>query len=372
MNRIESVLLFLGISILPIYVFSQGSAQPSHLVLAIFSGIVIAARGMPVSSWSVALFSVFICSFLIECFYIIIGGDVRFLINSVFFLYNFILVISVYMYVLENELSVVMKGVLVAACIALATVIVVGVDLRDIAESGRTKGGFNNPNQLGYFSVCLLSFAYLFYFHKYFSYMAALLLFATSLFLAISSLSKAAMVANFLVILVALRPALSLVGVLRSVSVTAIVFAAAFYFYVKGAFSGLLFVDRLANMMGESDSSLDARGYFAFVDGNIMQMFFGLGSQGANQRVGHEVHSTLGSIVNNYGFVSLFLFSFVLFIWVKRLWRAYGFLGMICISSPAMLYGITHNGTRFTIFWLLFSASMAMAENRISALRTNE
>ena len=79
--------------------------------------------------------------------------------------------------------------------------------------------------------------------------------------------------------------------------------------------------------------------------------------------VGHEVHSTLGSVINNYGFLGLILFSAVLAIWAFRLWQSYGAVGMISIAGPAMLYGITHNGIRFTIFWLLFAASMAMARN---------
>ena len=94
-------------------------------------------------------------------------------------------------------------------------------------------------------------------------------------------------------------------------------------------------------------------------------MLFGLGSQNAREIIGHEVHSTLGSVLNNYGLIGLTLFGTVIFSWAKRIWNAHGFIGLICMVGPPMLYGITHNGTRFTFFWLLFAASLAMANVRL-------
>src|SRR5690606_1287440 len=72
---------------------------------------------------------------------------------------------------------------------------------------GRAVGTFNNPNQLGYFSVCILSLAYLLYRDEYLSYFAAFVVFVIAIFLSITSLSKAAMIANFIVAFMVLKPA---------------------------------------------------------------------------------------------------------------------------------------------------------------------
>ena len=77
--------------------------------------------------------------------------------------------------------------------------------------------------------------------------------------------------------------------------------------------------------------------------------------------VGHEVHSTLGAVLNTYGIIGFTLFGSVIVIWAKRLWKAYGLIGFVCLFVPTMLYGLTHNGTRFTFFWVLFAASIGMA-----------
>lgn len=132
-------------------------------------------------------------------------------------------------------------------------------------------------------------------------------------------------------------------------------------YYLQGSFNDYLFVKRLQGMADESDSSLASRGYFGFLEGNTFQILLGLGAERVAEIVGHEVHSTLASVLNNYGVVGFLMFASALGVWALKLWRAYGFTGMACLTGPAMLYGITHNGTRFTAFWVLFAASMAMA-----------
>lgn len=360
-------LLFLGASILPVYYFSSGGVQPAHMVLALFSGLILLNKGIPLTSWFIAFFSIFMYSFLVEGFYALLHGSPKFLMSSVFFFYNCLLTSAVYSYVRDNGIAPLVLGIFVAAFLALFTILISGVDLREGGETGRATGTFNNPNQLGYFAVCLLSLAYLFYRHKSIGYWSAVGLFSISLFLAISSLSKAAMLASFFVIAFALMPVSSLNALFRWVIVVFLGGLALLYLYVNGAFDDFLFVQRLLAMMEEGDSSLEARGYFALLEGNFAQIAFGLGTQGVDFIVGHEVHSTLGSVVNNYGFIGLFIFIFLLCIWLYRLKCAYGFAGLICIAGPAMLYGITHNGTRFTIFWILYGASMAMAHHKLNS-----
>ncbi|MCZ7675599.1 MAG: hypothetical protein M5U35_06650 [Roseovarius sp.] len=362
MQKLNAFLLFLGAALLPVYVFGSGGIQPTHMLLAAFAVLTFFSGGLPLTLWSLALLAMFLHAFAVESVYAMMGGEPRYLINSVFFLFNFLVAGTIYTHVRRHGPAILVPGILIATAIALATIVAGGVDLRDMGEGGRATGTFNNPNQLGYFSVCLLSLAYLLYRDGRMGYLVTTAVLSVSLFLAISSLSKAAMITNFVVIVLALKPAASR-NALIGWSVAALAgIMVVFRLYQNGAFDGFLFMERLANMANEGDSSLEARGYFAFLDGNILQVLFGLGTQRVNEIIGHEVHSTLGSTFNNYGFIGLLFFSTALAVWVMRLWRSYGFVGAFCMAAPALLYGITHNGTRFTIFWLLFAASLAGSE----------
>lgn len=360
-DRLNSLFFLIGTSLLPVYIFGSGGVQPAHVVFLLFFSLTLFFRGIPFNAWSLSLVAAFFYFFAVESFYVVLGADPKFMINSVFFLYNLLLAVAVYVHVRENGLSAMVPGVIISACIAITAIMVTGVGFRVSEGVSRSTGTFNNPNQLGYFSVCLLSICYLLLRHKYISYWVGVCIFSASLFLSISSLSKAAMAANFMVIIFALKPASSRSGLLRWFGLLLLGIPFLFYLYINDYFADFLFVERFMSMTNEGDSSLESRGYFAFLNGNALQIMFGIGTQGVDQVLGHEVHSTLASVLNNYGFIGFVIFCAALCVWANRLWKAYGLVGLICLAGPPMLYGLTHNGIRFTIFWILFAASMAMA-----------
>ena len=117
-------------------------------------------------------------------------------------------------------------------------------------------------------------------------------------------------------------------------------------------------LQRLEGLASERDSSLASRGYFVFLEGSFVQTFLGLGTENVDRILGREVHSTFFAILSNYGLVGFALLVAVILVWFKSLWRNYGFVGLVCIAGPSMVYGLTHNGSRFTIFWILFALSL--------------
>lgn len=359
---VDRILLVAGVALLPVYIFDSGGIQPAHALLGMFSAFWLARKGYLPESWSVLLFAIFAYVLLVETSYAILGFSAAHLIHAAFFLYNFILTAAVYSYVREKGLPSLVPGLYVAVAIAVGTVLVSGVDLQEYGPDGRSTGSFNNPNQLGFFSVCLLSLTYLLYHRRAIGYIVAAAFFLSAVFLAIASLSKAAMVANLIVVIFAIYPRIpryrSLFTAIGAFFLGSLMYLA----FNEGIFDDFLFKQRLLRIPVESDSSLEARGYLAFLEGSGLQWLLGLGYGNVDRIVGHEVHSTLGSIVNNYGFVGLTLFLGSLLIWFRRILQSFGLVGLLCITGPAMLYGISHNGTRFTIFWLLFAASIAAAE----------
>ena len=372
--RLREGLLFIGASILPIYVFNSGGIQPSHAILAMFAGLTLLDRGLVFTSWSMLFLVLSLYSLALESFYFFGGGDLIFMINSVFFWYNFILASAVFQHVRYEGLGSLAAGVKIASAIAFVTILVNGIDLRELGDAGRSTGSFNNPNQLGFFSVCLLSLSYLFHRSGCIGYGQAFLLLSVSLLLSVLSLSKAAIISNLLVFFLALKPTAPrshylglksrvftfiawLAGTIIGITLLVIMFQ-------SGASNDLLFVERLMNMTEEGDSSMESRGYFAVFDGHAIQVLFGLGTQNTEKVVGHEVHSTIGGVLNNYGLVGMTIFIAMCALWAVKVWRFYGFVGLVCVVGPSMLYGLTHNGIRFTIFWLLFASSMAIASRQ--------
>lgn len=372
--RLREGLLFIGASILPIYVFNSGGIQPSHAMLAIFAGLTILDRGIIFTPWSMLFLVLSLYCLALESFYFFGGGDPIFMINSLFLWYNFALACAVFQHVRYEGVGSLAAGIKIASAIALVTILVNGIDLRDLGDAGRSAGSFNNPNQLGFFSVCLLSLSYLFYRSGYIGYRQAFSLLTVSLLLSVLSLSKAAIISNMLVFFLALKPTAPRSYHLRFTSRvssfiawlagTIIGITLLVMMFQSGAYDDLLFVERLMNMTEEGDSSMESRGYFAVFDGDAIQILFGLGTQNTEQIVGHEVHSTIGGVLNNYGLVGMAIFIAMCVLWAVKIWRFYDLVGLVCIVGPSMLYGLTHNGIRFTIFWLLFASSMAIASRR--------
>lgn len=349
----------------PIYTFSSGGIQPAHMLFAVLMLLVFLDRAVIYTS-VIKIFTIFaVYAMAIEVIYGVFNSSIDDLIHPIFLFYNIFLIAAVYSVVIRCGIGAVKIGLFFAVAIALSSIFLIGVSLTELGDEGRPIGTFNNPNQLGYFSVCALTLTYLLYHLKHLKYWNALILYFSSLLLSILSLSKAAIISNFLVVLFVMIPVGHKKSIIFLLAIIPFVLYFVYSFLENGLFDGFLFVDRLAGMMDESDSSFAERGYFAFLNGNPMQIVFGMGNANIEKIVTHEVHSTLGSVINSYGIVGLILFMGVLYIWWRVLFSAFGLIPSILLFTPAMMYGISHNGIRFTIFWLLVASSYALAQKKI-------
>lgn len=361
LNKVSGILLCVGISAIPIYVFSSGGIQPAHMIFALFIVIVIMSNGIASELPIISIAILAIYAFAVEYFYLIRTNIYGHLIDSVYLLFNFLLTSSVYCYLLKSGFGVVRFGVIAAISVSLVSIILSGVDLKEFGDSGREVGTFNNPNQLGYFSVCVLSISYILYRAGNIGFVFAIFCFASALFISIVSLSKAAMMANAVVIIFAIFPHRSAAKILLWILVSALMVGFTVKMILSGELDDYLFVRRMLGMFDENDSSLEARGYFAFMKASGFQILFGMGADQVYGVVGHEVHSTMGGIANNYGLVGLTICCVIFFSWAYRIYLSAGWVSAFCIVAPPMLYGLTHNGIRFSIFWIMIAISMAWA-----------
>ena len=48
--------------------------------------------------------------------------------------------------------------------------------------------------------------------------------------------------------------------------------------------------------------------------------------------------------------------------WILDIKNSYGFRAVICVCGPSLLYGLTHNGLRFSMFWIMFAVTIALSK----------
>lgn len=114
-------------------------------------------------------------------------------------------------------------------------------------------------------------------------------------------------------------------------------------------------------MFSESDSSLEIRGYKVFFEATPLQAIFGMGIKNIIDIHKFEIHSTFFMVLTNYGLIGFLIFSMLILFWILDIKKAYGVRGLICVCAPSLLYGLTHNGIRFSMFWIMFSISIYLS-----------
>ena len=150
--------------------------------------------------------------------------------------------------------------------------------------------------------------------------------------------------------------------------ITVVVLLAGYWIYTTEVLDDYLFVQRLEGIGGQRDDSLERRGYSVYFDGTVSTFLFGLGQLGAvYKNHNREIHSTIFSFFANYGVIGGTLFLSFIILWLRRIWQILGAKGIAMVAAPIMLYGITHNGSRFAIFWVIVAVCFSDAPERTRA-----
>ena len=123
------------------------------------------------------------------------------------------------------------------------------------------------------------------------------------------------------------------------------------------------FISRILSIGSDNDDNLEGRGYTVLLNPDFRILFgYGEGFMSKNYErpsflvnSPEEVHSTLGGVLINYGIMGFILFVLFLLIIFKVSIKKFDFLNSFALFSPFMIYGLTHNGIRFTIFWIFLA-----------------
>lgn len=355
-------LLSLYFLLKPFYLWNSGLPQISDCVLLLTMVIYIIKNGFFIRFYTQS--KSFICASMgfVLCvlstnivWSLILGGNLEFLIASAFYIYNFLaslMIVMLYHEYNDHFFKHIYIMIFVSTLTQLTIYLVSGG-----FKGERALGFFNNPNQLGYYNLLVLGFLVMIKQRTKLKTWWFICSIFASLILCFSSLSKAAIIAYsgmlLLFLLMKTKVKVYRKKTIIYLFVTILILSIACYSKGEIIASNQLYksvIGRISEIGSESDDNLSARGYDRIT--NCPQyLAFGAG-EGGFLRFGYdmEFHSTLGNILVSYGLTGLFLYLVSIMLALKNSkWKdAY-------IVLFILLYGLTHNGIRNTLLWMLIA-----------------
>lgn len=356
MNKVVLVLTFIYFILTPFYIFPSGLPQPadylviiSILVFFLFGSYKKVYNYKITKDLKVLLLVIFLVNLGNQFYLANKGIDGRPLFAVLFYIFNFSFLMMVIAYIdyekYKNIISISILSSVALQCFLL----ILGIGN---LTGGRETAFFNNPNQLGYFGLLSLSIFSVNKSKLRSSTLVSISMICFSAFLVLMSGSRAALfgillLALFLFIEESLKFNLRyFIGVIF-ISIISIFLLN--YNYIE---------DRLNKIQARNESrnstissEWETRGYSRMMYYPEF-LFFGAG-EGGNLRFidtnnDHEMHSAFGTMLFSYGILGFILFIRLIFrIIVLRPWHN------MLILLPVLVYNISHQGLRVTMFWVL-------------------
>ena len=368
--HLQEFLFVLALVTKPFYLTSSGSMQPSDFIyMALFGCFLLSGRirfpGWKEKQWAAAFAYLIVYQFVINVIWYFICyfqdiEDLKMVTRIIYYIFNLFVCLSVFQMCVAVGYKRLLKLYLLGSALSLA-VCYIGVAL-NWSGSGRVSGFFNNPNQLGYYAILMMS-VFVIYCRETKKGLTILLIGLCAI-LNIWSLSKAALIGAAVLMVCYALISNEGKGVSRTViSVIAVIVVSTllylFMFSDLDIFSNNYYITkvrmRILNMAGENDSDLGSgRGYGRILEIGVL-VIVGVG-QGAYGRfaalTGKELHSTYASILVSYGLIGFFgygyLFCKAIFSNKKRLFNLLAMAGIL-------LYSVSHDGIRSSLLWTLLA-----------------
>lgn len=348
--------------LIPLYIFKSGLPQPGDAIVLILIPIALQGwngklgRDMRSSVRALIWFTVWVC--LVDYTWVVITGNFTlfgpdsFVLFPVYYIYNTLIFLVVI--VLCRRHGDLFLRVTTAAVTATVFVQVVST-LALPSSAARTSVFFNNPNQLGYYSLLAATLIALTHRRLKLRLATASLALVCCGCLAFVSASRAAAggIAVLLVLMLFSNPKIIVAACLAAVAIVSGV----------GPIAEALDAseERILNRSAHSSVSFfQERGYDR-IWRNEQYLLLGAGEGGLSRFddtayvKSMEIHSSAGTILFSYGIVGSILF--LVFTW--RVLRRARVRLMITLLPP-LLYTGAHQGLRFTMLWIVLAIFVAI------------
>jgi hypothetical protein len=367
----EEAVFIVGWATYSLYHFQSGQPQIAHLLLGAFSLFALRKQRIPSTPLlrSLVLLTTWIVGVEVVGRLLSEEPDRWSGVQSFYWIFNTVVTAGLYSHFKNHDPRSFLWGTALGVAVVMTGFVLKSTHLVGSGVAFRTTSYFNNPNQLGYYALILASAIFLLQRDSRLSQSNPGYLHVCVAALALVSLSKAAILGLLLfysglafALLTSEKFAMkSLIHIATGVIVfLTLVLAASL------SEPPIDVLDRFLHATHEVDSSFEARGYFRFRDASYREILFGFASQPGAAGFGAETHSSLLGVMHRYGLVGAALLMLVLINWAVTLYRGYSYLGLICVIGPTMLYGLAHNGLRFTAFFVLLGVSTACAQRKVA------
>lgn len=340
------------------YLFNEGLAQPADIMLAGLA-LFIASPTLVMSFLREhkSLLMLLIWIAMVNFTWALLTNKLNMAIPISYYLFNTIVVITTYAVRLKNPVLFDRYLIIALRIAIVAQLIAVLID-----PNFRPLGTFQNPNQLAYWGVVALSTYLVIRRNETFWSDLPFLLIVT--YCVIASLSRAGaaaaiimLVAWFWMILkTPFRRTVGIfVGILMMIGASQTTYVTK---YLRQSATAEDFQNRTA---GRDGNLAEERNYDRITE-YYQYTVFGAG-EGYYARfepstvTAIEIHSSFGTMLFSYGIVGLLLFCTFLYQVIRALPLS---LGMYLL--PSLVYGITHQGLRFSFFWVLVGIMIALGE----------
>jgi len=354
-TRLLEVLFVIGIGLEPVYLFPSGGPQVGDWILAFWAALALLTR--PSRALRVLRYPAVVAALILVVYitlvnvawaFYLVDWDVAF--QALFYVYNFLVVWALVVLASydRERWRRVLASALVFACLVMLVMFVLRFDPGRLRQTA----GFNNPNQLGYYSLLFFCAGIVLYGKNAWKSVPFWFLAATTVLMLPFAASLGA-AAGFGV---ALLGALIYFGWRRLIRFMARALIVLLVLVVAFVASGLdvqirnQVEARLAVADSKIENLFDERGYSRILE-YPQYIIVGAG-EGARYRFGprhsHELHSTLGTVLFSYGIPGLTTFLAMIWFVGRRQNAASWFL----LVAP-LVYSLTHHGLRTTLYWIL-------------------
>jgi len=352
----------------PVYVFTSGVPQPADYLVPILIAMLFLSRKLkidktvlPCYQASRDFFSITAVVAIGWTFFTITDPRTDFAIAAkeyllpvVMYFFN-ILAVGAFCVLVTRHRDLAIKFTLFGTTLAIVLQFTAINFLGRISSGGtREAGTFNNPNQLAYFSILygVIAVALSRYFIerkdpqtrtirkiiKFFPFAILPLV----VYLSYVSMSRSGLIAAILLVVTSqLKSAKTIIAFIAFSVLASILIGDVAVEKVEKNLNRRRNQDFVENAVGRYHRLVDDPEYMIIGAGEGNKHRFTLAG-------GHEVHSTLGTVVFSYGLFGLFLFLRIYY----RVFQAGG-LWYLLMCAPPIVYGFSHNGLRQTAVWLV-------------------
>lgn len=342
----------------PIYVFDSGLPQPADyvMIIALYALVkyAIACKQLPIKSYHrsiiIPAFGFVLYVVLLSLFWSFKLSETAILWSPVYYGYDVIVL------TMGLVLGAIYREQFLKFTVLATTIIIIiqimymfiaedyGFYMRGTGYAIRGTGFFSNPNQFGYFALLAMMITVSSIWVGAIGYRLGMIAVSACVFAAVLSMSYAANLALAIFIFLLLLYRFSIVIISGIIIVILIAYLAIDPSIIEAKISMLQ-----SKFVAANDFYLP-RGYFRIYE-YPKYLLLGAG-EGAVYRFGteREFHSTIGTLLFCYGIPGTILF----FSMIWRIIRINISCGFIFIAPP-LIYGIAHQGLRFTFFWVTLS-----------------